>query len=216
MSIATDLLEKPPTMTLRERLLTSRLAQVEFAYATKSDELQSLLRSGLSPAKIDQRQFELDALRDLKSNLKHGLEAVAQQKSANVAPFADGEDEDAQQVGPWRSQRAYFENLQRERAKLAPLSRDQWGRAKELSAKRSRRRARDGVRGVDMDSIQVQRSMHPTWFTDNNSVRSYMFAKETLTGVDPCIEAKKVRREVMFAQRTAGIGYRTRHEWKPC
>jgi hypothetical protein len=203
--------EKPTLSTLRERLLTNRLAQVEEALAVKNDELQTQLRFGLSPAKLDQKQFELEALRDFRENLKHGLETVARQALAYQAPSDEEEEEPIQRMGPWRLERAYLDNLQRERAKLAPLSREQWVLAKETSAKRSRR-----GRPVDLNSQDVLRKQHPTWFTNNMAVPSYMFAKETLTGVDPCIEQKKVRREVMFAQRTAGIGYRTRHEWKPC
>lgn len=213
MLLETKIAEKAPGLTnLRERFLTRKLAQVELALATRQDELQRSLNStfGLSPAKIDQKQFELDALRDLKVNLLNGLETVARQSAVSAAEPADNDAEEW--VGGYRTQRAFFENLQRERAKVAPLSRDQWDRAKELSAKRSRY----SKRGVDLDSEQVVRSVHPTWFTNPGQVRSYMFAKKTLTGVDPCIEAKKVRRQVMFAQKSAGIGYRVKHEVVPC
>ena len=69
-------------ITLRERLVLPKLAQVEEALVTREDELQTLLRRGLSPAKIDQRQFELDALRDLKANLSNQLEMIALQNEA--------------------------------------------------------------------------------------------------------------------------------------
>lgn len=202
--------EKPPKPTLRERLVTTKLDQVQRALAVKTDELQVELRYGLSPAKIDQRQFELDALRDLQVNLRNQLELIGEQSVRGPATGLHQDDDDVL-IGPWRSQRAYLENLQRERVKLAPLSRQQYEVAKELSAKRSRR-----GRPVDLTSDDVNRSEHPSWYTQNNRVRSYLYAKETLTGYDPCIEQKKVRRQVMFAQRSAGIGYRVRHEWKPC
>lgn len=211
-----SLLETSPKLTLRERLLSGKLAQVEQALAVKTDELQTLLRVGLSPAKIDQRQFELDALRDLKANLQNGLETVARQNVATVA--GDEEEEETRTIGPWRTQRAFLDNLQRERVKLAALSRNQWSSAKATAAKRSRRIKWDDVSpGVNLNYQDVEKEEHPSWYSAKEGVvRSYMFAKETLTGIDPCIEQKKVRREVMFAQRSAGIGYRTRHEWKPC
>jgi hypothetical protein len=206
--------EKPPLSNLRERLIFDRLAQVETKLAEKEDELQVNLRYGLSPAKLDQSQFELDALRDLKRNLTHGLETVAQQSVGNGPAFARDEEEDSP-IGPWRKRGAYLDQLQRERNKISPLSREQFVQAKEISAKRSSRR-----RGVDVNSDDVLRRQHPTWYSTPSSypgsVPSYMYAMQTLTGYDPCLDAKKVRREVMFAQRTAGIGYRTRHQWKPC
>lgn len=203
---------KPPLSSIRERFTLLKLAQVEAAQAQRLDELQRSLRRGLSPDLIDQKQFELDALRDLRSNLRNQLEVIAQQSVAALGS-TDEDYDTPQQVGPYRTQRAYFDNLQRERAKLAPLSRATFERAKEASAKRTRKGKR---RGIDIDPDTLFAREHPTWFTQPGQVRSYMYAKETLTGIDPCLEAKKVRREVMFAQRTAGIGYRTRHEWKPC
>lgn len=205
--------EQPPIKSLRERLLTSKLGQVEAALASRSDELQVLLRDGLSPAKLDQRQFELDALRDLKANLINGLEVVARQQAAEIPTRFAEDDVEEEPVGPFRSQRAYLDNLQRERAKLAPLSRDQWDRArfKSKDAKRPR-----SLRGRDVDPDTLFASAHPTWYTQPMKVASYRFAQETLTGYDPCVDQKRVRREVMFAQRSAGIGYRVRHEWKPC
>lgn len=213
--------EKPPLSNIRERLLKNKLAQVELALATKEDELQYRLNStsGLSPDKIDQRQFELGALRDLRANLLDGLETVVR-SAQEIAPVDEEEDDPGYRMGGFRSQRAFFDNLQRERAKLAPLSRGSFDRAKEISAKR----ARFNKSGVDVSSEDVLREEHPTWFSTRGGrrgstpgvVRKYMFAKETLTGVDPCIEYKKVRREVMFAQRSAGVGYHSKKREMPC
>lgn len=210
--------------TLRERFTLAKLDQVELALASREDELQTMLRRGLSPAKIDQRQFELDALRDLKANLSDQLEMIALQNEAARSAYdpTTGEilDEEPEvRIGGYRTRRAYFDNLQRERDKRSTLSRDRFDLAKATAAKRSRK-SRDPFSGLDsgvnLSSEDILRSEHPTWFTTNQRVRSYMYAKETLTGIDPCIDAKRKRREVMFAQRSAGIGYRVRHEWKPC
>ena len=212
-------------ITLRERLVLPKLAQVEEALVTREDELQTLLRRGLSPAKIDQRQFELDALRDLKANLSNQLEMIALQNEAARSAYSydpltgEIEDEPEEKIGSYRTKKAYFDNLQRERDKNSKLSRTQFEFAKATAAKRFKK-SRDPFSGIDpgvnLSSEDIIREEHPTWFTTNARVRSYMYAKETLTGIDPCVEIRKKRREVMFAQRTAGIGYRTRHERKPC
>jgi hypothetical protein len=213
---------RPAVSGLRERFLKQKLDQVELALATRSDELQTLLNYGLSPAKIDQKQFELDALRDLKTNLRDGLETIAQQNAAVRWADTDADNDAEEQIGPYRSRRAYLDNLQREREKVRPLSREKLLRAKALAAKRSRKKPgqrdlwSDVDPGVSLSSEDVLREAHPSWVTIPHQVRSYMYAKETLTGVDPCVDAKRTRRQVMFAQKTAGIGYRTRHEWKPC
>jgi hypothetical protein len=164
---------------------------------------------------IDQKQFELDALRDLQTNLRKGLETIARQNDAARADQFDQDLDEDERIGGFRTQRAYLDTLQRERAKVAPLSREQFESAKETSAKRSRKNRR-GPRGVDIDPDTLFSQAHPTWWTQPNRVRSYKYAKETLTGIDPCVEAKIVRREVMFAQKSAGKGWHTRKQENPC
>jgi hypothetical protein len=187
---------------IRERFYSLKLAQADEAYIAKLDELQRGLPSGLSPATLDRKQFELDALRDLRTNLRNSLVTIARQDDAERATdFGSDLDED-EPVGGYRTQRAYLDQLQRERAKVASLSRAQFERVKERSAKRPRNRP-GGARGIDIDPDTVFAQEHPTWWTQNNAVPNYLFAKETLTGVDPCIDwcaKQKVRRQVMAAQ----------------
>jgi hypothetical protein len=215
------LLKEPMTrpLTLRERYLTRQLELIGGLLATKQDELQ-YSRADLSPSIINKKQNEIAALTDQFLGLRDGLETVGRQADAALAPPADDTEEDpAYRMGGWRTQRAYVENLQRERAKLAPLSRDQWDRVKEQSATRSRDKKSKKPYVFDIDPDTFTRQAHPTWYSTpqgRRSIPQYLFAKQTLTGVDPCVEMKKVRREVMFAQRTAGVGYRGRREWNPC
>lgn len=202
--------DPPPISNLRERLLQSKLDQVVEYEKQFTSALKASIDRGLSPSYIAVNQQELAHIKTISTRLRDGLETVKQQDAAARKTEARLRDDDAftnnrYRGGFYRSsndRNAAIEGvLQRERRQNAPLTREAWSRAKAIAASR---RSYSSI----ASQLRGQRG--------SQYVPSARDLAQTQTDFDPCVDQKRVRREVMFAQRTAGIGYRTKHVQRPC
>lgn len=201
----------PPLTNLRERLLQSKLAQVgEYERRFESSLQASIDRGAVSRSQIAVNRQELNTVRALREKLRDDIEIVRRQDAAERR--AEVELQKQTPLDRTRSRRGFFRSsnernaamlgiLERERRQSAPLTRGAFDRAKAIAASR---------RLYDPDASQLRGSRGSPY-----SPSPQDFAA-TQTGVDPCLDAKRVRREVMFAQQSAGIGYRTAHRGRPC
>lgn len=200
--------DPPPLSSIRERLLKSKLAQVDAYERDFSVALQESIERGLSPGLADVNRRELEVIRGLKANLRNGLETVRQQDAAETEAQRRLAERDP--LDRARTRRGFYRTeqdraaaiegiLQRERRQNAPLTREAWSRAKAIAASR---------RFYDPETSQLRGSRGSAYIPNARDIAQ--------SGFDPCVDAKRVRREVMFAQRTAGRGYRGRHYARPC
>lgn len=202
--------EPPPLINLRERLLQDKLDRVSAYEAKFVDALQAGRERGLSPELLALNARELDLIRDLKINLRNGLETVRWQDAAETK--AERALADETPMDRVRARRGFYRSeqdrnaaiegiLQRERRQAAPLTREAFVRAKAIAASRRR---------YNVDASQLRGQRGSAYIPSRKDIAV------TQAGFDPCVDRKRVRREVMFAQRSAGYGYRVPHVWRPC
>lgn len=204
--------EPPPLSNIRERLLrqqSRRLAEHE-AEATRA--LQAKAKTSLSPLEAHLNAQYLDLISTAQKRYRDQLDLIeqqnvaareAQKRLASLSPL----ERQRNREGFYRSgadrSAAILGILERERRRTAPLTREAYARAEAIAASR---------RLYDPQSSQLRGS------------RGYGYAPNLSEIVptqafDPCIDYAKtqsVRRQVMFAQGSAGYGYRTRHRRSPC
>lgn len=180
---------KPPLRgSIRERALASVTRRASDEEVLTRAELLQASERDLSPVYINALQERLDLFEDFAPKSSNFINEIRRQNSVADADEQERALLPARDLGfsAARSTRdrnaAILGILERERRRNAPLSRAALERAKALAA--SRRRFRQS-RGLPLD---------------------YDY-----TSLTPCIEAderERVRRQVMFARGSAGVGYR--------
>lgn len=194
----------PPLSNLRERLLKSKLDQVDAYEAKFATALQEASDRGLSPVLLRINQQELASIRGLRSNLRNGLETIKQQGAAERKAEQSTLREVRDPLARSRLRRGFYRTeqdrnaaiegiLERERRRTAPLTREAWSRAKAIAASR---------RLYDFQYSQLRGS------------RGYGYIPASGDFADPCadyLRSSKVRKEVLFAKGLAGIGHRSPH-----
>lgn len=203
--------DPPKLSNLRERLLKEKARTVEIEQARVEKLLQDQLSTGpVSRSSIAVNQQYLEQIKGMSQFLRDGLETVKRQNDAERKTESDLRklsplQRESKARGFYRSSNernaAILGILERERRLSAPLTREAWSRAQAIAASR---------RFYDPETSQLRGSRGSPY---SPSAYDIDLAK---AGFDPCVEAKAVRREVMFAQGTAGKGYRVRHRRRPC
>lgn len=198
--------DPPPLSNIRERLLLSKLDRVDSYVADREAALQvAIERGSVSRSYIAVNQQELNSFRDLRENLRDGLETIRRQDAAEQK--LESERKAAIALDPVRERKGFFRSsnernaailgfLERERRQNAPLTREAWSRAQAIAASR---------RSYDPESSQLR----------GRRGSEYSPSASDLAGSDPCVDyemASRSRREVMFANGSAGVGYRVRHK----
>lgn len=204
---------------LRERALKKTLARVE---ASLTAQLQVRER-GLSPLEVElNRQNEM-LLKDARARLSDSLSTIRQQNAAEdeaekrlrkLTPLQRA----SRREGLFRRseqdrQAAILGFLERERRARAPLSREARARAQAIAASRGQFDVKSAYRRY------AAYAGHPG-VSSSFGVGDLRGVDISVDEVDPCVEYKGrqvIRREVMFAQRNAGRGYRgKRYSRSPC
>lgn len=201
----------PPALgSLRKRLIsnqTRRAALLEKQIDLTALQLQ---RPGLSSYEFDNLVTQKSLLEDFASKSRNMIKHVEQQNAAATRAEADLKLRPSRlRLGePLRRSTeernlAILGLLQRERRQNAPLTREALARAQAVAASRKRYDPSSAAGSALRGSRGV----------------SYAPGPGDIAGVDPCIEYRhrqSVRRSVMFAQRTAGVGYRRPHFVSGC
>jgi hypothetical protein len=199
--------DPPPLTDLRERLLKQRLERMR-GLEKQYSVLQAERTTALSPLEAKLNEQKISNVRDASLRLRDNLTIIKRQRAAETEA-----EEALRKLNPLersRLNRGFYRSgierkeaiegvLQRERRLNAPLTRDAFDRAKAIAASRLY---------YDSRSSSVLRGS-----------RGYSYSPGLGDLVDPCVEYKfrqGVRRAVMFAQRSAGRGYRGLRGRSPC
>lgn len=202
----------PPRTNLRERLIQQQAKRVR-DLEESARVLQAERTTRLSPVEARLNAQYIDLIRAANVRLSNSLTRIAEQSAQEEKTESELRkltplERTSRNRGFYRStierNAAIAGVLQRERRQAAPLTREAYARAQAIAA------ARRSANAVQ-DSLS-----HGTGLM---GARGYSYSPSQSDLFDPCVEhvmRAAVRREVMFAQRTAGRGYRGRHKKGPC